>query len=223
MKLNSYEQKSFHDIAKLWRVFLGVIDIKRVICNRCPSTHDFLDEKEWKVYLICENRDWSREIWLGHVSGVRTNIDVAYHYYWLIQQLCTDMCVCVKENWARSQYKNGLSQVLGVPCYRWDGRETVLSLTWGSLYWYDDTFILRRPPGHLCFVKWLAACPTPNHHHLNQCWININQATSNNAIYYVKTSVKFLSHVGNMRCPLRKMALLISSTISSSFIDAWMS
>ena len=32
--------------------------------------------------------------------------------------------------------------------------ETVLSLTWESLYWYDDIFIMRQPPGHLQPCYW---------------------------------------------------------------------
>ena len=60
-----------------------------------------------------------------------------------------ELCQC-HGYWAPSQCKDRLSQGWGLPCYK-DKTvgETILSLTWESLYWQDDIFILNQGPGAL--------------------------------------------------------------------------
>ena len=61
--------------------------------------------------------------------------------------------------------------------------ETVLSLTWGSLFWWDGIFILRRPPG----LYWLYVGESTDYH-----WISLNNLKS--LPYYVSLFVSLLSH-----------------------------
>ena len=66
-------------------------------------------------------------------SSTKPNENTLEHRLYNI--ICWLYCKSEPGNRARSQYKDRLTQVWGFPCKRQEGHETVLSLTWGSLYW----------------------------------------------------------------------------------------
>ena len=81
---------------------------------------------------------------------------------------------------ALSQYKDRLSQVWGFTCQRQDGRETILSITWGIailVRWY---LYIEMAPGHGYLTEFYQISTMKRHFRDNRMWShvrNLNQCT----------------------------------------------
>ena len=141
-------------------------DIFRCMFQKMNFTFCF---KFHRRFLECSNCQHVRiglfNVWVRQRLKVYTKTDLTQilmnkHYFEMVAILCRTRCVKYTktedppywpfkhqrhtEVWVPSRYKTSFPGL---------GFTTVLSLTWGSLYWYDDIFILRQVPGAPCIYK----------------------------------------------------------------------